>query len=297
MIEDVSGKTAAGEAVVAADIGADSLPEKTIIEAKSGWRFIDWRELWNYRDLFFFLVWRDIKTRYAQSVLGVGWALIQPVFSMIIFTIIFGNFVQVSSDGVPYAIFNYAALVPWTFFAGSLTGATGSLVGSANMITKVYFPRLIIPLAPVLGKLVDFAIAMLLLLVMMLYFGIGPTMGVLFLPVLVLMMMLAAAGLGMWLTALAVQYRDINYGLGFFVQILMYAAPVVYSTNVVPERLRLFYALNPMVGVIEGFRSALLATNPMPWDLIGVGAAVGLFLFISGALYFRHMERIFADVV
>jgi lipopolysaccharide transport system permease protein len=269
----------------------------TVIEARTGRQMVDWRELWQYRDLFFFLVWRDIKTRYAQSVLGVGWALIQPVFSMIIFTIIFGNFVQVSSDGVPYAIFNYAALVPWTFFAGSLTGATGSLVGSANMITKVYFPRLIIPLAPVLGKLVDFAIAMLLLLVMMLYFGIRPTMGVLFLPVLVLMMMLAAAGLGMWLTALAVQYRDINYGLGFFVQILMYAAPVVYSTNVVPEELRLFYALNPMVGVIEGFRSALLATNPMPWDLIGVGAAMGLFLFISGALYFRHMERIFADVV
>ena len=273
------------------------MPELTVIDPSEGQRLINLRELWRYRDLFFFLVWRDVKTRYAQSILGVGWAVIQPVFSMIIFTVIFGNFVQVDSEGVPYAIFNYTAMVPWTFFAGSLTGATGSLVSSSNMITKVYFPRLIIPLAPVLGKLVDFAIALLLVFVMMVFFGVAPTPWALFLPALVLLMVLSASGLGMWLTALAVQYRDINYAMGFVVQLMMYASPVVYATSVVPEPLQPLYALNPMVGVIEGFRAALLGTRPMPWDLIGIGTVVALALFLSGALYFRRMERIFADVV
>jgi lipopolysaccharide transport system permease protein len=261
--------------------------ERTVIDADGKMPLIDWRELRQYRDLFYFLVWRDIKTRYAQSVLGVGWAVIQPVFSMIVFTIVFGRLAQVDSDGVPYAIFSFTALVPWTYFSGALTGASGSLTSASNMITKVYFPRLVIPFAPVLGKLVDFAIAMLLLFGMMAWFRILPTAGVLFLPALILLMMATSAGMGMWLTALSVQYRDINYAM----------APVVYPASAVPEQFRLLYSLFPMAGVIEGFRSALLGTNPMPWDMIGVGAVSALIIFISGAAYFRRMERIFADVV
>ncbi len=272
-------------------------PAFSVIDAETTGKIFDWQEFWRYRDLFYFLVWRDIKTRYAQSVLGIGWAIIQPVFSMIVFTIVFGNLAKVSSDGVPYAIFSYTALVPWTYFSSALTGATGSLISSSSMITKVYFPRLAIPLAPILGKLVDFGIAMLILFGMMLWFHISPTMGALAIPLLVILMMLTAAGAGMWLTALAVQYRDINYAMSFVVQLLMYAAPVVYPASSVPEQFRLMYAINPMVGVIEGFRSALLGTNPMPWDFIWVGSASAIIILISGIIYFRRMERIFADVV
>ena len=268
---------------------------RTIIEADSQ-PLIDWPELWRYRDLFYFLVWRDVKTRYAQSILGVGWAVIQPVFSMVVFTIVFGNLAQVSSDGVPYALFSYAALVPWTYFSGALTASSSSLISSSNMITKVYFPRLVIPLAPVLGKLVDFAIAMLILFGLMVAFGYAPTIWILFLPVLILLMMLTASGMGMWLTALAIQYRDVNYAMNFVVQLLMYAAPVVYPASSVPDQYRVLYGLFPMAGVIEGFRSALLGANPMPWDLIIPGAITALIIFTTGALYFRRMERYFADV-
>lgn len=274
-----------------------SPPNKTIIEVESGWQLIDWRELWRYRDLFFFLVWRDIKTRYAQSVLGIGWAIIQPLFSMVVFTIVFGNLAKVSSDGVPYAIFSYTALVPWTYFSSSLTGSSASLVSASSMISKVYFPRLVIPMAPVLGKLIDFGIALLILFGMMLYFDFRLTLWVLTLPFLVLLMILTAAGMGMWLTAMAIQYRDINYAMGFGVQLLMYAAPVVYPASSIPDKYRLLIGLFPMVGIIEGFRSALLGTNPMPWDILAVGSGVAIFAFITGALYFRRMERIFADVV
>ena len=273
------------------------IPGKTIIEPPKGWQLVDWQELTEYRDLFFFLVRRDVKTRYAQSVLGIGWAVIQPVFNMIVFTIIFGNLAKISSDGVPYAIFSYTALVPWTYFSSSLTAATGSLIASSSMLTKIYFPRLIIPIAPVLAKLVDFAIALVILAGLMFWFGIAPTVWALTLPLLVLLMMLTAAGMGMWLTALAVQYRDVNYAMGFAVQLLMYAAPVVYPASSVPEQFRLLYGLFPMAGVIEGFRSALLGTQPMPWDLLAVGSVTAMLVALSGAFYFRRMERIFADVV
>jgi len=242
------------------------------------------------------LVWRDVKTRYAQSVLGIGWAVIQPIFSMIVFTIVFGKLAKINSDGVPYAIFSYTALVPWTYFSGALTGASGSLLGASGMMTKVYFPRLIIPMAPVMSKLIDFGIAFVILLLMMAYFGFMPSIQIIYLPLLILIMMITASGMGMWLTAMAVKYRDINYAMSFFVQLLMYAAPVVYPASIIPEPFRLIYGCFPMVGVIEGFRSILLKTNPMPWDLIGVGSIVACFLFISGAFYFRRMEKYFADV-
>ena len=269
---------------------------RLIIEPQAGWQLIDWRELWRYRDLFYFLVWRDIKTRYAQSVLGVGWAVIQPVFSMIVFTIVFGHLAQVDSDGLPYALFSYTALVPWTYFSSSLTSSASSLVSASNMITKVYFPRLVIPVAPALGKLVDFAIAFLILIGFMLWYRITPTYWVFSIPLLVLLMILTSVGMGMWLTALAIQYRDVNYAMSFLVQLLLYAAPVVYPASKVPENFRIFYGLFPMSGVIEGFRSALLGTNPMPWDLIIPGIVMAILFFITGSLYFQRMERIFADV-
>lgn len=271
-------------------------PPTKIIEPPKGWQLIDLRELWHYRDLFYFLVWRDVKARYAQSILGIGWAVIQPVFNMIVFTVIFGRLAKISSEGVPYAIFSYAALVPWTYFSSALTGSSGSLIGASGMITKVYFPRLIIPLAPVLAKLLDFGIAMLLLFALMIYFGIAPTIWALALPLLVLLMMLTASGAGMWLTAMAIQYRDVKYALSFGVRLFMYASPVVYAASEVPDRWRLVYGLNPMAGVIEGFRAALLGTRAMPWDLLAVGTAGAVLIFVTGALYFKRMERIFADV-
>ena len=270
---------------------------KTIIDAEQRQKLVDWQELWRYRDLFYFLIWRDIKTRYAQSVLGIGWAIIQPLFSMVVFTIVFGNLAKVSSDGVPYAIFSYAALVPWTYFSSALTDSTNSLVNASGMITKVYFPRLVLPIAPVFGKLIDFGIAMVILGGFMLYFQIAPTVWALFLPYLILLMILSAAGIGMWLTAMAVQYRDVRYAMSLVVTLLMYAAPVVYPASSVPENWRILYSINPMVGVIEGFRASLLGTTPMPWDFILVGTISALVFFFSGLVYFRRMEKIFADVV
>jgi lipopolysaccharide transport system permease protein len=275
----------------------ENTPQLTVIDESTGFKLVDWKELRQYRDLFYFLIWRDIKTRYAQSVLGVGWAVIQPVFSMVVFSIVFGGLAKISSDGVPYPIFSYAALVPWTYFSNALTTATSSLITSSNMLSKVYFPRLVIPLAPVIGKLVDFAIALVILFLMMLFYKITPTIWTLTLPLLVLLMMLSAAGLGLWLTTLAVQYRDVSYAMGFIIQILMYASPVVYPASAVPQQFRLLYSLNPMAGVIEGFRSALLGTNPMPWDMLAVGTLSAIVIALSGLWYFRRMERYFADVV
>ena len=241
-----------------------------IIQPKETLLSLNIREIWNYRDLLFFLVWRNIKSRYAQTVLGTGWALFKPIISMVVFTLIFGKLAKISSEGVPYAVFNYTALVPWTFFSSSLTGATSSLVGAADMLTKVYFPRIVIPAAAILDKLVDFIIALAILIVMMFFYRVAPTVWAVAIPCLVLMMILASAGFGLWLTALAVQYRDVNYAMTFSVQMFMYACPVVYPTSLIPEGWRLVYALNPMVGVIEGFRASLLGTIPMPLSLIHI---------------------------
>ncbi len=289
----------------AASMAADVPVPVTIVQPDSAWSFIDFHELYQFRDLFRFLVWRNIKVLYAQSTLGIAWAVIQPLFSMLVFTIIFGKLAKIDSDGVPYAVFSFAALVPWTYFANSLTEGTNSLVSNANMISKVYFPRMILPLSAVISKLVDFSISMLVLFGLMVWFGMVPTWGVLALPLLIGLMMLTAAGLGMWLTALAIQYRDVKYAMTFLVQILMYAAPVVYSVTIIPDSYqwgeltlnpRLVYSLNPMVGVIEGFRSALLGTRSMPWTEIALGSLTASIIALTGAMYFRRKEQIFADV-
>lgn len=273
---------------------------KTVIEPPRGWRALDFGELRDYRDLFRFLVIRDIKVLYKQTILGFSWAIIRPVISMVIFTIIFGDIAEVSSDGVPYPIFSYVALVPWTYFSSAMNDSTLSLVGNASMLTKVYFPRLVFPIAPVVAKLVDFAIAFLVIFLMMLWYRMMPTANVVFLPFLILLMMLTAAGVGMWLAALAVQYRDVKHAMPFVSQLLMFAAPVVWPVSSLTERFgetaRVLYGLYPMAGVIEGFRAALLGTTPMPWDLILVGTLSALFIALTGAYYFKRMEGVFADV-
>jgi len=271
-------------------------PPQIIIEPKEGWQLINWQELRQYRDLFYFLVWRDIKILYKQTILGFTWAFMGPVFSMIVFSIVFGRLAQLPSDGVPYPVFSYAALLPWTYFSGAMLGSTQSLISNAGMLSKVYFPRLVIPLTPVLAKLVDFSIAFLILVVLMAWYGIVPTLNVLFLPLLLLLMILTASGIGMWLSALAIQYRDVKHASSFVSQLLMYAAPVVWPASLVPPEYRLLYGFYPMAGVIEGFRSSLLGTTPMPWDLILSGALSAGVIALSGAFYFRRTERIFADV-
>lgn len=215
---------------------------------------------------------------------------------MIVFTIVFGKLARINSDGVPYAIFSYTGLVPWMYFSGALNSSTGSLLSASNMLTKVYFPRLVIPLTPIFSRLMDFLISFIILLLMMVFMGFYPSIKIIYLPLLIFLMMVTASGLGMWFTAMAIQYRDINYAMGFFIQLLMYLAPVVYPASNVPDQYRLLYAIFPMTGVIEGFRSVLLNTNPMPWDLIFIGFIISGLLFISGAYYFAKMERFFADV-
>jgi len=268
----------------------------TIIEPRPGWRLVNWKELYEYRDLFRFLVWRSIRARYAQSAIGIGWAVIQPLFSMVVFTLVFGKLLQVSSDNAPYPVFSLAALVPWTYFSNSVTDSTASLVTNANLLRKIYFPRLILPLSSVLAKLVDFSVAIVILFALMAWYGVVPSWGILMLPYLILLMMFTSAGIGLWLASMAIQYRDVNHAIGFLIQILMYATPVVYPASLVPEKYQLWYALNPMVGVIEGFRSALVNTRPMPWDFIAVGSLTALVLILTGIFYFRRKERIFADV-
>jgi len=279
---------------------SDSLTQTLVIKPKSGWQLVDWKELIEYRDLFYFLVKRDVLAIYKQTVLGFTWAIIRPVFTMVVFSVVFGGLAKIPSDGIPYPIFSYTALIPWTYFAAAMNASTQSLISGKGIFTKVYFPRLIIPLTPVISKLVDFAIAFVILFGLMAWYGISLTVNLVFLPILILMMMLTASGTGMWLSAMAIQYRDIPQGVGFLSQLLMYAAPVVWPLSLLKERFGesavLVYGIYPMAGVIEGFRSALLNHSPMPWELIGIGILTAIFLFISGALYFKSKERFFVDV-
>jgi lipopolysaccharide transport system permease protein len=267
------------------------------IAPSTGWVSLKLRELWEYRELLYFLVWRDIKVRYKQTALGASWAIIQPFFTMIVFSLFFGHLGKIPSDGIPYPIFSFAALVPWTFFANGLGQSSNSLVGSSNLITKVYFPRLTIPLASVLSGVVDFALAFIVLLAMMVYYGLMPTLNVLWLPLFLLLALITSLGVGLWLSALNVEYRDVRYVVPFITQFWLLATPIAYPSSLLHEPWRTIYGLNPMVGVVEGFRWALLGTSAAPGPIIAVSSAAALLILITGAFYFRRMEKTFADIV
>jgi len=269
----------------------------TLIEPSRGWIKINVQELWRYRELLFFLTWRDIKVRYKQTILGASWAVLQPLFTMFVFSIFFGGLAQVPSDDLPYPVFSYAALVPWQFFANGMTQSSNSLVASANLIKKVYFPRLVIPISAVLSGAVDFGIAFLVLLGMMLLYGIIPTAAVVWLPLLLLLALITALGVGLWLTAMNVQFRDVRYAIPFIVQAWLFATPIAYPSSLLEEPWRTLYGINPMAGVVEGFRWALLGTDTAPGPIILVSVIVSLAIFVSGLYYFRRMENSFADVV
>jgi len=268
-----------------------------VIRPSSGWISLKLKEVWNYRELLYFLVWRDIKVRYKQTALGAAWAIIQPFFSMVIFSLFFGKLAKMPSDGIPYPIFAYTALVPWTFFANGLSQSSNSLVDSANLIRKVYFPRLTIPIANVLSGLVDFGLAFIVLIGLMLYYGVVPSARMVFLPAFLLLALVTALAVGLWLSVLNVEYRDVRYTLPFLTQFWMFATPIVYPSSLLKEPWRTVYGLNPMVGVVEGFRWALLGTKNSPGPMIAVSAVASVALLIGGAFYFRRMEKTFADVV
>ena len=276
---------------------AGEAPPTFRIEPSRGWVSLRLAEIWTSRELLYFLVWRDVKVRYKQTALGASWAVIQPFFTMIVFSLFFGKLAGVPSDGVPYPIFSFAALVPWAFFSTGMTQASNSLVGSANLIRKVYFPRLVIPVSSVLVGIIDLAIAFVVLLAMMAFYGMTPTANVVWIPAFVLLALVTALGVGLWLSALNVQYRDIRLVVPFLVQIWMFATPIAYSSSLLPEKWRLVYALNPMVGVVEGFRWALLGTGRAPGAVAAASALAAVVFLLTGAYYFRRMERSFADVV
>ena len=269
----------------------------TVIHPSRGWISLNLRDLWEYRELLYFLTWRDIKVRYKQTVLGAAWAIIQPFFTMVVFSLFFGKLAKMPSDNIPYPIFSYTALVPWTFFANGLSQSSSSLVASANLIQKVYFPRLVVPISSVISGAVDFVLAFVVLLGMMFYFGIVPTWNVAWLPLLLLLALVTSLGVGLWLTAMNVQFRDVRYAVPFLVQAWMFATPIAYPSSLLDEPWRTLYGLNPMAGVVEGFRWALLGTKTAPGPIILVSALVAVGLLISGAFYFRRMEKTFADVV
>ncbi len=270
---------------------------RTHIEPAKGWVSLKLRELWEYRELLFFFVWRDIKVRYKQTVMGVAWAIIQPVFTMIIFSLFFGRLAKVPSDGLPYPLFSYAALVPWTFFANALNQSANSLVVSANMVKKIYFPRPTLPIATILAGVVDFVLAFLVLLGMIFFYGLTPTINVLWLPLFLLLALITSLGVGLWLSAMNVQFRDVRYAVPFLTQAWLFATPIAYPSSLLSEPWRTLYGLNPMVGVVEGFRWALLGTDTAPGPMVLVSSLVALALLVSGAFYFRRMEKTFADVV
>jgi len=268
-----------------------------VIEPSRGWVPLRIGEMWEYRELLYFLTWRDIKVRYKQTALGAAWAIIQPFFTMLVFSLFFGRLAKVPSDGIPYSIFSFAALVPWTFFANGLSQSSNSLVGSSNLITKVYFPRLVIPISAVISGVVDFALAFVVLVGMMAYYRVWPTFNALLLPAFVLLAFITSLGVGLWLSALNVEFRDIRYVLPFVVQFWMFATPIAYPSSLLSQPWRTIYGLNPMVGVIEGFRWALLGTNTGPGPMILASAAASVLILAGGAFYFRRMEKTFADVV
>jgi lipopolysaccharide transport system permease protein len=275
---------------------ATPIPVLTIRPSK-GFLRLNLKDVWAYRELLYFLVWRDIKVRYKQTALGAAWAIIQPVMTMVVFSVFFGRLAKLPSDGIPYPVFAFAALLPWQLFAFSLSESSNSLVGSQNLITKVYFPRLVIPMASVLAGIVDFAIAFVVLLGLMLYYGIRPTAAVIWLPLFVLLAIATALSVGLWLSALNVKYRDVRYTIPFLTQFWMFATPVAYSSTLVPQRWRALFGMNPMAGVVEGFRWALFGKSGGPGGMIWVSVAAVILLLIGGLYYFRRTESTFADIV
>lgn len=268
----------------------------TVIEHKTGWQFIDLKELLDFRDLFLFLVWRDVKVLYAQTILGFLWAILQPLVQILLFTIVFGRVAKIPTDGIPYVLFTTVAVVPWTYMSQAMGASSHSLLSAMNMLGKVYFPRLIFPIIPVLAKLVDFGISMLVVLAVAIYYKVTPTWNLLLFPFFMVVMMCLSIGVGTWLSAMAIRFRDVKHALPFAIRMLMYTAPIVYSASAIPEKYRIFYSLNPVVAVIEGFRACLLGT-PFPWAYILPGIAVTAVIAISGAFYFKRMEHIFVDVM
>ena len=276
---------------------ADISPVPTVvIRPSSGWVPINFRDLWAYRELLYFLTWREIKVRYKQTVLGFAWAIIQPFMMMVVFTLFFGNLAKIPSEGIPYPLFNYAALLPWTLFAEGISRSSLSMVQNVNLVQKVYCPRLIIPISGILSPLVDFAIASTILVGMMFYYGYPPTVKVLWLPAFIMLALMTSVGVGLWLSAMNVKYRDVRYVIPFLVQLWLFASPVVYSSSLLPQKYQAIYGLNPMSGVIEGFRWALLGTEP-PGSLIAISVIIIIVILISGAFYFRRNEKTFADVI
>lgn len=267
-----------------------------IIEAGKTSRIIRFSELQSYRDLFYFLVWRDIKVLYAQTVLGFAWAILNPTIQIAIFTIIFGKVANIGSDGIPYLLFSTVAIVPWTYMSNTMNSASQSLIGGQNILGKIYFPRVIFPLTPILAKLVDFSISCVLILGVMIYYGLPLTWNILYLPLFVLVMIIVPAGVGLWLSALAIRFRDVKFAMTFGIRMLMYTAPIVYTASAIPDDIRFYYSLNPIVAVIEGFRASILG-SPIPWDHVVPGIVTSLLLFISGLMYFHSKEKVFVDVI
>lgn len=268
----------------------------TIIEPRTGWEFINFRELKEYRDLFYFLVWRDIKVLYAQTVLGFSWAVLNPLIQIVIFSIIFGKIAKLSSDGIPYVLFSSLGIIPWSYMSTAMTSASQSLVSGQGMLGKIYFPRLIYPITPVLSKLVDFFISIIILIGICLYYGVRPTWNLMLFPCFTLLMIFIPATAGIWLSSLAIRFRDIRFAMAFFIRMLMYSAPIVYSASSIPEKYRIIYSLNPIVAVIEGIRASLLGT-PFQWQYIVPGVFTLLILLLCGVFYFNRMERIIVDVI
>jgi lipopolysaccharide transport system permease protein len=272
-------------------------PETIYIKPSTGLTALNLRDLWIYRELIFFMIWRDIKVRYKQTLLGAAWAVIQPVLTMLVFNFIFGTVAKVPTEGIPYPLFSYTALLPWGLFTAALNNASRSLTSNQNMITKIYFPRLVLPLSSVLGGLVDFAIAFLILVVLMIYYKVTPTAAVWLLPIFLLLAIVTALGVALWLSAINVQYRDVNYVLPFLTQFWLFLTPVAYSAKVISAKWQIVYSLNPMAGVVNGFRWALLGTNTGPNLNMAVSAVISLAILVSGVFYFRSMERTFADTI
>ena len=270
--------------------------QKIVIKPASGWQILNLRELFEYRDLFLSMVWRDVKVLYAQTILGFLWAIIQPLAQIILFTIVFGRVAKVPTEGIPYVLFATTAIIPWTYMSQAMTQASQSLVTGAGMIDKIYFPRLIFPMTPVLARLIDFVLSFLIIIALAPFYDITPSAQLLYFPLFMLVMIVTVAGIGMWISALAIRFRDVRHAMPFVIRMLMFTAPIVYSSASISDKYRFIYSLNPIVAVIEGFRASMLGL-PIPWPYIWPGSLVSIVILLSGAYYFKRMEGIFADVI